>query len=55
MVKYDNEALTHIIQASYRYIRQVEAKQISKTEAINKMVTFVEKEVKGVEEKNDNK
>lgn len=55
MVKYDPEALTHIIQSSYRFIRQVEAKQISKTEAINKMVSVVEKEVKGVETKNDNK
>lgn len=55
MVKYDSEALSHIIQTSYKYIRQCESKQISKNEAINKMVSLVEKEVKGVEEKNDNK
>lgn len=55
MVNFDKEAIQNIIQGSYRLIRDFEGKKISKGDAINKMVVLVEKEVKGVEDKHDNK
>ena len=55
MVDFDKEAIQNIIQGSYRLIRDFEGKKISKGEAITKMVALVEKEVKGAEDKYDNK